>query len=93
MSKDDLLSRIAINPGVMGGKPVIQGTRLTVQYILKLLVDGWTFADIEKEYEGISVQDISACVLYASEVLAQCSGRLPDSFIVASEDFVRISKK
>ena len=59
----------AINPTVMGGKPVIHGTRLTVQYILKLLADGWSFGDIKKEYQGISDQDISACILYASEIL------------------------
>ena len=69
MRNEDLLSRITMNPKVMGGKPVIQGTRLTVQYILKLLADGWSFVDIKKEYDGISDQDISACITYASEVL------------------------
>lgn len=66
MNKNNLLNRVAVNPKVMGGKPVIQGTRLTVQYILKLLADGWSFADIKNEYEGIADQDISACILYAS---------------------------
>ena len=69
MKNENLLSRITMNPKVMGGKPVIQGTRLTVQYILKLLADGWSFTDIKKEYDGISDQDISACITYASEVL------------------------
>jgi len=69
MRQDNLLNHITINSKVMGGKPVIHGTRLTVQYILKLLADGWSFGDIKKEYEGISDQDISACILYASEVL------------------------
>jgi uncharacterized protein (DUF433 family) len=69
MRNDDLLSRITVNPKVMGGKPVIQGTRLTVQYILKLLADGWSFGDIKKEYDGLSDKDISACIVYASEVL------------------------
>ena len=69
MNKNHLLDRIAVNPKVMGGKPLIQGTRLTVQYILKLLANGWSFADIKKEYEGIADQDISACIIYASEVL------------------------
>ncbi len=69
MRNKTILNRIALNPKVMGGKPVIKGTRLTVQYILKLLADGWSFDDIKKEYEGISTEDISACILYASEVL------------------------
>ena len=69
MIQDNLLNRITINPKIMGGKPVIHGTRLTVQYILKLLADGWSFGNIKEEYEGISDQDISACILYASEVL------------------------
>jgi len=66
---ENLLNRIVINQRVMGGKPVIRGTRLTVQYILKLLADGWSFSDIKTGYEGISDQDISACICYASEVL------------------------
>jgi len=69
MRQNNLLNHIAINPKVMGGKPVIYGTRLTVQYILKLLADGWSFGDIKKEYQGVSDQDISACILYASEIL------------------------
>lgn len=69
MRNDNLLSRISVNPKVMGGKPVIQGTRLTVQYILKLLADGWSFDDIKEEYDGLSDKDISACIVYASEVL------------------------
>lgn len=69
MNRSNMLMRITINPEVMSGKPVINGTRLTVQYILKLLADGWSFGDIKKEYDGLSDQDISACILYASEVL------------------------
>ncbi len=69
MRQENLLNHIAINSKVMGGKPVIHGTRLTVQYILKLLAEGWSFGDIKEEYEDISDQDISACILYASEIL------------------------
>ncbi len=45
-----LLERIALNPKVMVGKPVIRGTRLTVQYILGLLAHGATIAEILTEY-------------------------------------------
>ncbi|MCK4763708.1 MAG: DUF433 domain-containing protein [Candidatus Aminicenantes bacterium] len=63
MENKELLERIGINPKVMVGKPVIKGTRLTVQYILKLLADGFSFADIKKEYDGITDEDITACLL------------------------------
>ena len=69
MKQGNLLNLITIDPKIMGGKPVIHGTRLTVQYILKLLADGWSFGNIKAEYDGISDQDISACILYATEVL------------------------
>jgi uncharacterized protein (DUF433 family) len=68
MKNNMLLNRISINPKIMTGKPVIKGTRLTVQYILKLLADGMSYQDIKKEYNGIHDEDITACLLYASEV-------------------------
>ncbi|MCP5050455.1 MAG: DUF433 domain-containing protein [bacterium] len=69
MERNQLLERIAMNPKVMGGKPVIKGTRLTVQYILKLMADGLSFTDIKKEYNGITNEDLTACILYASEIM------------------------
>ena len=69
MGNKELLERISLNPRVMVGKPVIKGTRLTVQYVLKLLADGHTFDDIKKNYPGITDDDITACLLYASEVM------------------------
>ena len=69
MEKKELLERISLNPKVMVGKPVIKGTRLTVQYILKLLADGCSFEDIKNDYAGIEDEDITACLLYASEVM------------------------
>lgn len=66
MNDSDLINRIDVNPKILGGKPVIRGTRLSVQYILKLLADAWSFGDIKKEYEGVTDKDISACILYAS---------------------------
>ena len=49
MVEKTFMNRITINPRVMGGKPVITGTRLTVQYILKALADGVTSAELMKE--------------------------------------------
>ncbi len=53
----------------MTGKPVIKGTRLTVQFILNLLANGMTIEEILQEYEGLSREDVLSCLLYASETL------------------------
>mgnify|MGYP001151812583 CR=1 FL=1 len=63
MSENQLLQRITINPKVMVGKPVIRGTRLTVEFVLNLLANGAAIDEILKEYEGLSKQDIQACLL------------------------------
>ncbi|MEA2074833.1 MAG: DUF433 domain-containing protein [Euryarchaeota archaeon] len=69
MEQNQLLGRIALNPKIMVGKPVIRGTRLTVQYILNLLAHGATVDEILQEYKGLTKEDILACLLYASETL------------------------
>ena len=66
MNDKTLLERITLDPKVMAGKPVINGTRLTVEFVLNLLAHGATAADIVKEYEGVSVEDIQACLLFAT---------------------------
>ena len=73
MNNTDLLKRITIDPKVMVGKPVIKGTRLTVQYILKLLSNGETIDEILDEYDGLTKEDILACLLFATEALEQSS--------------------
>jgi uncharacterized protein (DUF433 family) len=65
MQDEQLLERITLNPKVMVGKPVIKGTRLTVEYILNLLAHGATAAEILAEYDGIAQEDIQACLLFA----------------------------
>ncbi|RCV64303.1 hypothetical protein C5S53_09620 [Methanophagales archaeon] len=69
MEQNQLLERITLNPKIMVGKPVIRGTRLTVQYILNLLAQGATVNEILQEYKGLTKEDILACLLYASETL------------------------
>ena len=66
---EKLLQRITINPKVMTGKPIIKGTRLTVQFILELLGEGSTIEDILQEYDGLTREDILACLIYASEAI------------------------
>jgi uncharacterized protein (DUF433 family) len=66
---DDLLKRISVNSKIMVGKPVIRGTRLTVEFILGLLAQGDTAEDILGEYPGLVKEDIQACLLFASRSL------------------------
>lgn len=69
MTEQQLLERIILNPKVMVGKPVIKGTRLTVEFILGLLAHGVTMAEILEEYEGLTQEDIQACFLFATKAL------------------------
>ena len=58
MTDNELLDRITTDPKIMVGKPVIQRTRLTVEYILNLLAHGATTTEILEEYEGLVEDDI-----------------------------------
>ena len=70
MNEQHLLERVGCDPKVMVGKPVIKGTRLTVQYVLNLLAHGSTVQEILQEYDGLTPEDIQACLLFASKSLA-----------------------
>jgi len=70
MEDQRLLQRITLNPEVMAGKPIIHGTRLTVEYILNLLAHGATTEEILAEYQGLEPEDIQACFLFATKSLA-----------------------
>ena len=61
--------RIVIDPGVLSGKPIVKGTRLAVEFIVELLAQGWTEAEILKNYPGITREDILACLAYARDAL------------------------
>ena len=69
MKEKQLLERITLNPKVMVGKPIVKGTRLTVEYILGLLAHGATPAEILQEYEGLTEEDIQACLIFAAKSL------------------------
>ena len=69
MKDQKLLERITVDPKVMVGKPVIKGTRLTVEHILNLLAHGATMAEILSEYRGLTQEDIQACILFATKSL------------------------
>ncbi len=61
--------RIVSNKGVMIGKPCIKGTRLTVDFILERLADGWSERDLLESYPRLTPEDIRAVFAYASESL------------------------
>lgn len=61
-------ARIVMNPAVLAGKPIISGTRLSVEFIVGLLAGGWSAEDIVREYD-ISHDDIRACLMYAHQLL------------------------
>ena len=69
MKDKQLPDRIVLDPNVMVGKPVIRGTRLTVDFILNLLAHGSTEDDILNEYKGLEIEDIQACFLFATKFL------------------------
>ena len=69
MTDQQLLERISLNPEIMTGKPVIKGTRLAVEYVLNLLAHGAAIEDIVNEYEGLTAEDIQACLLFATRSL------------------------
>ena len=64
-----MTERIVLDPAVLAGKPVIRGTRLSVEFIIGLLADGWSEADILRNYPGITRDDVAACLGYARDVL------------------------
>ncbi len=70
MKDAELLNRITVDRDVLVGKPVIRGTRLSVEYILNLLAHGATVAEILEEYNGLTQEDIQACFLFATKSLA-----------------------
>ena len=69
MSDHELLARIEANPAVLAGKPVIKGTRLSVEYVVGLLAHGASLSDVLGEYRDLSAADIQACLLFASKSL------------------------
>jgi uncharacterized protein (DUF433 family) len=64
-----MASRIVTDPHILGGKPCIRGTRLSVEFLLELIASGATQAEIVQAYPQLSVDDIAAAVRYAARVL------------------------
>jgi uncharacterized protein (DUF433 family) len=62
--------RIALDPAILAGKPVIKGTRLAVEFVIGLLAEGWSQADILSNYPGVTHADLMACLAYARDMLS-----------------------
>jgi uncharacterized protein (DUF433 family) len=63
-------ARIVLDPAILSGKPIVRGTRLSVDFIIGLMADGWSEADILENYPGLTRDDLVACLAYAREVLS-----------------------
>ncbi|MGH7998151.1 MAG: DUF433 domain-containing protein [Brasilonema sp.] len=77
MTRDNLLSRISINPNICSGKPCIRGHRIWVSLILDLLAAGETIETILEEYPGIEKEDILACIAYGAEMARDSVVEIP----------------
>ncbi len=60
------MERITVNPRILGGKPIIEGTRLSVEFVLDLLASGVSEEDILEDYPHLGREDIHACLRYAA---------------------------
>lgn len=61
--------RIVIDPNILMGKPSVRGTRLGVEFILDLLAHGWSESEILENYPSLVLEDIRACLAYASAMM------------------------
>ena len=63
--------RITFDPGILAGKPIIKGTRISVEFILDLLANGWANEGILKNYPQLKKEDITAVLKYATEIFTE----------------------
>jgi uncharacterized protein (DUF433 family) len=61
--------RIIFEKNIAVGKPIVKGTRITVDFVLDLMSNGWSYDDIRENYPQLTSQDIRACLEYASSVI------------------------
>ena len=68
MKRDELLSRISIDPKICFGKPCIKGHRIWVSLILDFLASGMTTSEVLSQYPGLEEADVYACIAYGAEM-------------------------
>jgi uncharacterized protein (DUF433 family) len=64
-----IMRRIVANPEILGGKPIVEGTRLSVDHILGLLAHGMSQVEVVDAYPELTVEDVNAVIHYAAEAL------------------------
>lgn len=69
--EQDWRSRITIDPDILEGKPIIKGTRISVEFVLELLANGWTDEAIMENYTQLKKEDIRAALRYATAILKE----------------------
>ena len=75
----DYFQHIETNPKVLSGKPVIKGTRISVELLLEFLAAGWSVDDLLREYPSIAIEDIRAVFALAAELVKE------ERFIIESK--------
>lgn len=63
--------RIEVDPGRLGGKPVVRGTRIAVELVVGMVADGWSGERIRESYPTLTEEDIRACLRYAAAILCE----------------------
>ena len=71
-----MLDRITVDPGICNGKPRIQGTRITVDFVLKLFGDGYTADDIVREYPELEKDDVYQSAKYGAWLASEETSRI-----------------
>ena len=62
-------ARIVLDPAILAGRPVVRGTRLSVDFVIGLLADGWSEKQIIANYPGLTRDDVLACLVYVRDIL------------------------
>jgi uncharacterized protein (DUF433 family) len=65
----DWRDRITVDPRVLAGKPIVKGTRISVELVIDLLAAGWSSQQLLDSYPTPGTDDVRACLAYASEIL------------------------
>lgn len=79
------LDRIDVNPKVMSGKPVIRGTRIPVELLLRKLGEGASLEELLDAYPHLSREDIQAALIYAAQTVSHEENFTLEASVTAAE--------
>jgi len=68
---EDWRSRITVDPNILAGKPIVKGTRISVELVLDFLANSWTVEAILENYPQLKKEDVTAVLKYATEILKE----------------------